>query len=100
MLLSSFGFEVRDPEKIYLGSKGNIVLPMIQAEENAFRYALIAEHCIRLQQGQPDLDRMRIPFLKLTEMLAGQDVLIFFAFVFSRAVDPDPAFQENPDPGV
>jgi hypothetical protein len=45
---------------------------MIQAEENAFRYALIAEHCIRLQQGQPDLDRIRIPFLKLTEMLAGQ----------------------------
>jgi hypothetical protein len=52
--------------------QGNIVLLMIQAEENAFRYALIAEHCVRLQQGQPDLDRIRIPFLKLTEMLAGQ----------------------------
>jgi hypothetical protein len=69
------GSEVRDPEKTYLSriQKGNIVLLMIQAEENAFRYALIAEHCIRLQQGQPDLDRIRIPFLKLTEMLAGQD---------------------------
>jgi len=44
---------------------------MFQAEENAFRYALIAEHCIRLQQGQPDLDRLRIPFLKLAETLAG-----------------------------
>ncbi len=66
------GSEVLVTEKRYFGSKGNIVLPMIQAEENAFRYALIAEHCIRLQQGQPDLDRIRIPFLKLTEMLAGQ----------------------------
>jgi hypothetical protein len=64
--------------KTFLGSKKVIVLPMIQAEENAFRYALIAEHCIRLQQGQPDLDRIRIPFLKLTEMLAGQDRFCYF----------------------
>jgi len=46
-------------------------LAAIQSQDSAFRYALVAAQCLQLLHGHPEVDRVRIPFLKLTVSLAG-----------------------------
>jgi len=45
-------------------------LAAIEAYENAFRYALVAAQCLQLLHGHPEVDRVRIPFLRLASSLA------------------------------
>jgi len=45
-------------------------LAAIQADENAFRYALVAAQCLQLLHGHPEVDRVKIPFLRLASSLA------------------------------
>jgi len=45
-------------------------LAAVQADETAYRYALIASQCIQLSQGHPRLAKITIPFLKLAESLS------------------------------
>jgi len=46
-------------------------LAAVQADETAYRYALISSQCILLQAGHPYLEKVKVPFLKLAESLAG-----------------------------
>ena len=57
-----------DNNNIFVKSQ---VLSNVQADETAYRYALIAGQCIQLQTGHPYLDKIRVPFLKLAESLSG-----------------------------
>jgi len=45
-------------------------LAAIEADENAFRYALVAAQCLQLLHGHPEVDRVRVPFLRLATTLA------------------------------
>lgn len=45
-------------------------LAAIEADESAFRYSLVAAQCLQLLHGHPEVDRVRIPFLKLAVSLA------------------------------
>ena len=47
-----------------------------QADETAYRYALICSQCIQLQAGHPYLEKIKVPFLKLAQELAGIIILI------------------------
>ena len=50
-----------------------IMLNLIsQADESAFRYSLVAAQCLQLLHGHPEVDRVKIPFLKLAVSLAGK----------------------------
>ena len=46
-------------------------LAAIDADESAFRYSLVAAQCLQLLHGHPEVDRVKIPFLKLAVSLAG-----------------------------
>jgi len=45
-------------------------LAAIEADESAFRYSLVAAQCLQLLHGHPEVDRVKIPFLKLAVSLA------------------------------
>jgi len=45
-------------------------LAAVEADENAFRYSLVAAQCLQLLHGHPEVDRVRVPFLKLASSLA------------------------------
>merc|ERR1719431_825889 len=45
-------------------------LAAIDADESAFRYSLVAAQCLQLLHGHPEVDRVKIPFLKLAVSLA------------------------------
>jgi len=45
-------------------------LAAVEADENAFRYGLVAAQCLQLLHGHPEVDRVRVPFLKLASSLA------------------------------
>jgi len=45
-------------------------LAAIEADDNAYRYALVAAQCLQLLHGHPEVDRVRIPFLRLASSLA------------------------------
>lgn len=45
-------------------------LAATEADESAFRYSLVAAQCLQLLHGHPEVDRVRIPFLKLACSLA------------------------------
>jgi hypothetical protein len=45
-------------------------LAEIEAEENAYRYALVAAQCVTLLHGHPEVNRIKIPFLQLSSRLA------------------------------
>lgn len=45
-------------------------LAAVESDESAFRYALVAAQCLQLLHGHPEVDRIRIPFLKLAGSLA------------------------------
>jgi len=45
-------------------------LAAIQADDSAFRYSLVAAQCLQLLHGHPEVDRVKIPFLKLAVSLA------------------------------
>jgi len=45
-------------------------LAAIEADENAYRYSLVAAQCLQLLHGHPEVDRVRIPFLRLASTLA------------------------------
>jgi len=42
----------------------------IEAEENAYRYSLVAAQCLHLLHGHPEANRIKIPFLHLASRLA------------------------------
>jgi len=45
-------------------------LAAIESDESAFRYSLVAAQCLQLLHGHPEVDRVKIPFLKLAVSLA------------------------------
>merc|ERR1712212_682812 len=45
-------------------------LAAIEADGNAYRYSLVAAQCLQLLHGHPEVDRVRIPFLRLASSLA------------------------------
>merc|ERR1711955_129245 len=55
-----------------IGVRGGAVacLAAIDADESAFRYSLVAAQCLQLLHGHPEVDRVKIPFLKLAVSLA------------------------------
>lgn len=42
----------------------------IEAEENAYRFSLVAAQCLQLLHGHPEANRIKIPFLHLASRLA------------------------------
>ena len=45
---------------------------MCQSYESSYRYCLVTAQCLQLLHGHPEVDRVRVPFLKLAASLAAR----------------------------
>ena len=43
-----------------------------QSWDSAYRYSLVAAQCLTLLHGHPEVDRVKVPFLKLASGLASR----------------------------